>query len=88
VISRKKCKARFMSEQQSSNPLHGKTLEQIVISLVEYYGWSELGTRINIRCFNSDPSVKSSLKFLRKTPWARKKVEELYVAMQNNIEKN
>ena len=74
-----------MSEQQANNPLHGITLEQIVNSLVEHYGWSELGKRINIRCFNSDPSVKSSLKFLRKTPWARKKVEDLYVAASKNI---
>jgi uncharacterized protein (DUF2132 family) len=67
---------------QKNNPLHGKTLEHIVNSLVEYYGWSELGRRIDIRCFSSDPSVKSSLKFLRKTPWARKKVEDLFIAMQ------
>jgi uncharacterized protein (DUF2132 family) len=71
-----------MSEQQPNNPLHGMTLEQIVNSLVEHYGWDELGKRINIRCFNSNPSVKSSLKFLRKTPWARKKVEDLYIAFQ------
>jgi uncharacterized protein (DUF2132 family) len=71
-----------MSEQQPSNPLHGVILEQIVNSLVEHYGWNDLGKRINIRCFNSDPSVKSSLKFLRKTPWARKKVEDLYIAFQ------
>jgi len=71
-----------MSEQQANNPLHGITLEQIINSLVEYYGWDELGKRINIRCFNNDPSVKSSLKFLRKTPWARTKVEELYIATQ------
>ena len=71
-----------MSEQQPNNPLHGVTLEQIVNSLVEHYGWDEMGNRINIRCFNSDPSVKSSLKFLRKTPWAREKVEDLYIAMQ------
>ncbi len=56
-----------MSEQQANNPLHGVTLEQIVNSLVDHYGWDELGIRINIRCFNSNPSVKSSLKFLRKT---------------------
>ncbi len=74
-----------MSEQQVNNPLHGITLEQIVNSLVEHYGWSELGKRINIRCFNSDPSVKSSLKFLRKTPWARNKVEDLYIATKKNI---
>ena len=71
-----------MSEQQSNDPLHGVTLEQIVNSLVEYYGWDKLGKRINIRCFNSDPSVKSSLKFLRKTPWARKKVEGVYIRMK------
>jgi len=69
-----------MSEQQTNNPLHGVTLEQIVNSLVEQHGWEKLGKRINIRCFNSDPSVTSSLKFLRKTPWARKKVENLYLA--------
>jgi len=69
-----------VSEQQSNNPLHGVTLEQIVESLVEFYGWSDLGKRIDINCFRNDPSVKSSLKFLRKTPWARKKVEDLYLA--------
>jgi uncharacterized protein (DUF2132 family) len=72
-----------MNEQQPNNPLHGVTLEQIVNRLVEHYGWHEMGSRINIRCFNSDPSVKSSLKFLRKTPWARKKVEDLYLAIQS-----
>jgi len=71
-----------MSESQSNDPLHGKTLENIVTSLVEFYGWEELGDRINIRCFTSDPSVKSSLKFLRKTPWAREKVEKLYILMR------
>ena len=71
-----------MSKLQGDNPLHGITLEQIVNSLVEHYGWSELGKHIKIRCFNSDPSVKSSLKFLRKTPWARKKVEDLYIVTQ------
>lgn len=69
-----------MSAQQGNDPLHGVTLEQIVNHLVEHYGWRELGGRIRINCFNSDPSVKSSLKFLRKTPWARKKVEDLYIA--------
>ncbi|MDP6924044.1 MAG: VF530 family protein [Candidatus Scalindua sp.] len=73
-----------MSEQQVNNPLHGVTLEKIVNSLVEYYGWEELGVRIDIRCFNNDPSVKSSLKFLRRTPWARKKVERLYLATQKD----
>jgi uncharacterized protein (DUF2132 family) len=73
-----------MSEQQINNPLHGVTLEQMVNSLVEFYGWDELGKRIDIRCFNNDPSVKSSLKFLRKAPWARKQVEALYLAMKNS----
>ena len=63
----------------SNDPLHGLTLETIVTRLVEHYGWSELGQMIDIRCFNFDPSVKSSLQFLRKTPWARAKVEQLYV---------
>jgi uncharacterized protein (DUF2132 family) len=69
-----------MSEQQCGDPLHGVTLEQIVTGLVETYGWDELGARIDIRCFTSNPSIKSSLKFLRKTPWARKKVEALYLS--------
>jgi uncharacterized protein (DUF2132 family) len=73
-----------MAEDQHKDPLHGKTLEHIVSSLVEYYGWDELGYRINIRCFTSDPSVKSSLKFLRQTDWARVKVESLYVHMQRS----
>jgi len=74
-----------MNEHQTNNPLHGLTLEAVVSSLVGHYGWEELGKKIDIRCFNSDPSVKSSLKFLRKTPWARKKVEDLYVATQNSV---
>jgi uncharacterized protein (DUF2132 family) len=73
-----------MSEQQPNNPLHGKTLKQILNSLVDHYGWTKLGMRIDIRCFNNDPSVTSSLRFLRKTPWARKKVEDLYIAMVKN----
>ncbi len=64
---------------QPNNPLHGKTLEAIVVYLVSYYGWEELGKRIRINCFQKDPSIISSLKFLRRTPWARKKVEVLYV---------
>ncbi|MBU0476279.1 MAG: VF530 family protein [Bacteroidetes bacterium] len=68
-----------MSEHKSSDPLHGLTLMQILIKLVEYYGWEELGLLIEIRCFNSNPSINSCLKFLRKTPWARKKVENLYL---------
>ena len=62
----------------SKDPLHGVTLESILTQLVPRYGWAELGRRIDIRCFNFDPSVKSSLHFLRRTPWARAKVEELY----------
>ena len=65
--------------EQPNNPLHGKKLIDILEFLVEHYGWDELGKRIDIRCFNHEPSVKSSLKFLRKTPWARQKVEELYL---------
>jgi len=60
------------------DPLHGVTLEMMLNALVAHYGWDELGCIVNIRCFNYDPSIKSSLKFLRKTPWARKKVEDLY----------
>lgn len=77
-----------MKEQKSGDPLHGITLEKIVTALVDHYGWDELGTRIDIRCFNYDPSVKSSLKFLRKTPWARKKVETLYLSMQKGLKKS
>jgi len=62
-----------------NNPLQGKTLESILTSLVDMYGWGELGTRIKINCFVSDPSIASSLKFLRRTPWARAKVEDLYI---------
>jgi uncharacterized protein (DUF2132 family) len=64
---------------QPNNPLHGKTLENVLTELVAHYGWPELGYRIRINCFLADPSISSSLKFLRKTPWARKKVEDLYV---------
>ena len=74
-----------MSQEQPKNPLHGITLKQIVNELVEHYGWEELGERIDIRCFTNNPSVKSSLKFLRKTPWAREKVEALYLEM-NRVE--
>ena len=64
---------------QPNNPLHGITLEKILTRLVDHYGWEELGHRIDIRCFNWEPSIKSSLKFLRKTQWARDKVEALYL---------
>lgn len=60
------------------DPLHGVTLEALLTELAGHYGWAELGRRIDIRCFNFDPSIKSSLQFLRRTPWAREKVEELY----------
>lgn len=65
-----------------ADPLHGKTLESILNELVAFYGWEQLGNMINIRCFQSDPSIKSSLVFLRKTPWARTKVENLYLYMK------
>lgn len=68
-------------DAQPNNPLHGVKLEQIITELEANYGWEYLGYTINIRCFNSDPSVKSSLKFLRRTPWARTKVENLYLEM-------
>ena len=67
-----------MTGEQPKNPLHGVTLETILVRLVAHYGWAEMGKRITVKCFNSDPSIKSSLKFLRRTPWARKQVEELY----------
>ena len=70
---------------QPKNPLHGMTLEKIVTELADYYGWEGLGDRINIRCFTHDPSVGSSLKFLRKTPWAREKVENLYLFMLRDM---
>lgn len=68
-------------DQSKHDPLHGKTLEHIVTTLVERYGWEELAAHVNIRCFTHDPSVKSSLVFLRKTPWARNKVEQLYLTL-------
>jgi uncharacterized protein (DUF2132 family) len=67
------------SPERQPDPLHGITLEEIVKTLVERYGWEDLGQLIDIRCFQLDPSLSSSLKFLRRTPWARKKVEDLYV---------
>ncbi|PIE43876.1 MAG: transporter [Gammaproteobacteria bacterium] len=66
---------------RSRDPLHGVTLEKMLVRLHAHFGWQELGKRISIRCFQSDPSIQSSLKFLRKTPWARAKVEALYVEM-------
>ena len=75
------CNFVEMNELQKNNPLHGKTLEMILNELVAHFGWSELGYKIKINCFISDPSIKSSLKFLRKTPWARKKIEDLYLTI-------
>ncbi len=69
-----------MTSRQSKNPLHGLTLEKVVTSLEDHYGWDGMAQRIDINCFKSDPSVKSSLKFLRKTQWARDKVENLYIS--------
>jgi len=70
-----------MTTSQPRNPLHGVTLENILNDLVAHFGWPGLGEQIDIRCFTSDPSIASSLKFLRKTPWAREKVESLYLFM-------
>lgn len=67
--------------EQKNNPLHGVKLSDMLEDLVKHYGWEELGYRIRINCFNNDPSIKSSLKFLRRTPWARDKVEDLYLEM-------
>jgi uncharacterized protein (DUF2132 family) len=73
-----------MNEPRPHHPLHGITLEAMLNRLVEQYGWAGLGSRINIRCFTTNPSIKSSLTFLRRTPWARKAVEDLYVRSQLN----
>lgn len=71
------------SRPQPNNPLHGITLETLVSELVARFGWQELGRRIPIRCFTHDPSLSSSLKFLRRTPWAKQKVEDLYLVMRD-----
>ncbi|QDP02590.1 VF530 family DNA-binding protein [Thalassotalea sp. PS06] len=68
-----------MASQQPNNPLHGITLEHIVVTLQQKFGWQTLGEHVKINCFRNDPSVKSSLKFLRRTPWARAQVEQLYI---------
>lgn len=75
------------AQTQPRNPLHGVTLEAIVTALVAHYGWAGLAERVPVRCFASDPSVSSSLKFLRKTPWARDKVESLYLFMLRDIKR-
>lgn len=74
-----------MIKGKNSDPLHGITLEEILNKLVDFYGWEQLGNMIKINCFISDPSIKSSLKFLRRTPWARKKVEDLYLYMLTQL---
>ncbi len=74
-----------MSASKQPDPLHGKTLEMIVTFLANHYGWEELGKQISINCFLDNPSIQSSLKFLRKTPWARAKVEQLYIKSYENL---
>jgi len=76
-----------MTAEQPKNPLHGVTLAAILDELVAHYGWAELGQQIEIRCFTHDPSIASSLKFLRRTPWARERVESLYLYMLRRREK-
>ena len=76
------------ADDQPRNPLHGLTLEAILTALVAHYGWPGLGERIPVRCFLSDPSLKSSLAFLRRTPWAREKVEGLYLFMLRELRRN
>jgi uncharacterized protein (DUF2132 family) len=73
-----------MADEQPNNPLHGVKLKEILVYLEAKYGWEELGQRINIRCFTHDPSMGSSLKFLRRTPWARNKVEQLYLTAKRS----
>ena len=77
-----------MTDTQANNPLHGITLEMLLTELVAFHGWQVLGEEINIRCFTDNPSIKSSLKFLRKTPWAREKVESLYLYVQRKQAKS
>nr|2JVW_A Chain A, Uncharacterized protein [Aliivibrio fischeri ES114] len=73
---------------QQNNPLHGITLQKLLTELVEHYGWEELSYMVNINCFKKDPSIKSSLKFLRKTDWARERVENIYLKLQRHKERN
>lgn len=75
-----------LNAPQKNNPLHGKTLESILNFLVEKFGWGQLGSIIRINCFTDNPSIQSSLKFLRKTEWARKKVEDLYIEVQDDTQ--
>jgi uncharacterized protein (DUF2132 family) len=78
----------MMAETQKNNPLHGITLEVLLTELVDHYGWQVLADAMNMNCFKSDPSIKSSLKFLRKTPWAREKVEGFYLNKFKREKKN
>jgi uncharacterized protein (DUF2132 family) len=73
-----------MAQHKSNDPLHGVTLERLLTELVAHHGWREMGRRVEIRCFLFDPSIKSSLTFLRKNPWARAKVEEMYVSLKSS----
>ncbi len=73
-------------QEQANNPLHGKTLERILMELRDYYGWDQMAYHVNINCFSNNPTLGSSLKFLRKTDWARKKVEKLYLKMLKDLE--
>jgi uncharacterized protein (DUF2132 family) len=79
-------KPKQMNDSGKQDPLHGITLKMIMMQLLELYGWDGLSREININCFKIDPSINSSLKFLRKTPWARKKVEDLYLHANNHVE--
>ena len=85
ACKRSAVRARYSPLMQSNDPLHGKTLQAILETLVNHYGWEHLGEMIRIKCFTTDPSIKSSLTFLRKTPWARKKAEDLYLKSFSNI---
>ena len=81
-----KCNLSTSMKTQQNNPLHGLTLENILVQLHSHYGWEQLADLIRINCFFENPSVSSSLKFLRKTPWARTKVEQLYLKMLNDLD--
>ena len=74
-----------MPQPTSNDPLHGVTLEKLLMELVDEYGWENLADRVPVRCFQFDPSIKSSLTFLRKTPWARTKVEQIYVSWKRDV---
>ncbi len=88
ILGSEDVQTKQSAQLQPKNPMHGLTLEAILISLVNHYGWPELSILIPVNCFSHDPSIKSSLKFLRKTPWARDKVEQLYAFMLRDIKRN